>query len=195
MVTAVVAGFAHALEADHMAAVTTFVSRRPHPMRALGFGIRWGVGHSLALLAAGGLVILLGLRIPEGLARGLEFGVGAMLVGLGIWTLAGVRSGARNAHEHSHGESAGTAWVGAAHGLAGTAGFLALAPAALLGSRAMAGAYLLLFGLGTVVAMALYAGLAGLLFQGTAERVPTLARALRVITGIASIGIGAIWML
>ncbi len=48
LLTAVSLGFLHALEPDHMAAVTTFVSRRPRPREAVGFGVRWGLGHSAA---------------------------------------------------------------------------------------------------------------------------------------------------
>jgi hypothetical protein len=204
LLTALVAGFAHALEADHMAAVTAFVSRRPHPLRALGFGVRWGLGHSLALLVAGAGVILLDLQISEALVRGLELGVGVMLIGLGAWAIWSIlhlrTAGAahRRAHEHlhphSHSSVGGTTWVGAFHGLAGTAGFLALVPVALLSSPWLAGGYLLLFGAGTVAAMGLYALLAGLLFDRIGSRAPGLGVGLRALTAVASAVIGAFWM-
>lgn len=204
--TALVAGFAHALEADHMAAVTTFVSRRPHPLRALGFGIRWGIGHSLAILAVGGVLILLDVRIPDTLSRVLEFGVGALLLGLGVWVLG---SGAHQrlydrahsrahehgtAHSHVHVHGGATMWVGVAHGLAGTAALLALLPVALISSPWLAGGYLLFFGIGTVGAMGLYALVAGLIFHHAGNRLPALGGAMRVVTALASIGIGAMWM-
>lgn len=204
LLTALTAGFAHALEADHMAAVTTFVSRRPHPLRALGFGIRWGVGHSLALLLAGGVVILLDVELPDRMVRGLEFGVGAMLLGLGAWVLAGAlhlhrfRPEHRRAHRlglpHSHVHGRGTTWVGIAHGLAGTAGFLALVPAAIARSPGQAVGYLLLFGLGTVLAMGLYGLLAGLLFHRVGEHAPRMGRVLQLLAGAASAAIGILWM-
>lgn len=203
--TALLAGFAHALEADHMAAVTTFVSRRPHPLRALGFGIRWGVGHSVAVLAAGGVLILLDLRVPDGVAHALEFGVGLMLAGLGIWVLGGMLHRRRYnvahsaAHSggrpHSHLPGGGTAWVGMAHGLAGTAALLALLPVTLLSSPWLAGGYLLLFGAGTVAAMGLYALIAGLIFHRAGDRFPALGGAMRAAAGAASIAIGLVWML
>lgn len=196
LLTALVAGFAHALEADHMAAVTTFVSRRPHPMRAAGFGVRWGIGHSLALLAAGGGLILLDLRVPAELARGLEFAVGAMLLGLGAWALlAGAhRRSLSRAHAAGHSHSHPTTWVGAAHGLAGTAGFLALVPAAMIASPWLAGGYLLCFGLGTVAAMGLYGLLAGVVFHRAGTLAPPLGTSLRVATALASSAIGVLWM-
>lgn len=202
LLTALVAGFAHALEADHMAAVTAFVSRRPEPLRALGFGVRWALGHSVALLTVGGVVILLDLQLSAPLVRGMEFAVGAMLSALGAWALADAlrpRSQdrvQRNAHSrsHSHPHAGGTTWTGAAHGLAGTAGFLALLPAAFLSSPGLAGGYLLVFGTGTVVAMGLYGLAAGALFDRVGTHAPRLGRALRVAAAIASIGIGVMWM-
>lgn len=215
LLTALVAGFRHALEADHMAAVTTFVARRPRPIEALGFGVRWGIGHSLAILVAGGVLILLDLRVPEALEAGLEAAVGLMLVGLGAWVLVGVRQAARpraasavrggakddhaadlhehrGAHYHPHGRA--TIWVGVAHGLAGTAAFLALLPAALIGSAWLATGYLVLFGIGTVAAMGAYAVLAGWLFHRAGDGVPGLGMALRLAAALASIVIGVFWI-
>ncbi len=189
-----------------MAAVTTFVSRRPHPLRALGFGVRWGIGHSVAVLVLGGALILLDLRIPHGLESLMELGVGALLVGLGLWVLASVlhekRYSTAHTHAHTHGRPhshlperrQATVWVGVAHGLAGTAALLALLPVALIDSPWLAGGYLLFFGVGTAVAMGFYALVAGLIFHHAGERVPLLGGALRLVTGLASVAIGAVWM-
>jgi nickel/cobalt transporter (NicO) family protein len=205
LLTALVAGFVHALEADHMAAVTTFVSRRPKPIAALRFGLRWGLGHSAAVVAIGGVLIALDLRLSEGVARGLEFGVGAMLVGLGVWLLWSFLHG--RAHRfteadshghgdgHVHGEHGGAAtWVGVAHGLAGTAPLIAVLPVAFIASTPLAISYLLLFGLGTVAAMAIYALVAGVLFVKAGDRYPALGSGLRVVTALASAAIGGTWM-
>jgi sulfite exporter TauE/SafE len=205
LLTALIAGFRHALEADHMAAVTTFVARRPRPMEALGFGVRWGIGHSLAILVAGGALILLDVRVPEALEASLEFGVGAMLVGLGAWVMYGIRHAGRaghahgahagtRAHRHEHPHGRATVWVGVAHGLAGTAAFLALLPAALIDSPWLSASYLLLFGVGTVLAMGMYAVVAGLLFHHAGDRVPALGTGLRVAAAVGSIVIGLFWM-
>ena len=204
LATALFAGFVHALEADHVAAVTAFVSRRPHPLRALRFGVGWGMGHSVALGVLGGAVILLDLQLSSGVERGLEFGVGGMLLGLGFWAMAGLFHGAAlqsghvdahsHGHPHSHVHLAGTGWIGAAHGLAGTAGFLALLPVAFISSPWRAGGYLLVFGIGTVVAMGSYALLAGLLFHRVGRHAPALGRALRFLTALGSVVIGGLWM-
>ena len=200
LLTALFAGFTHALEADHMAAVTTFVSRRPHPLRALGFGVRWGLGHSLALLGAGGILIALDLQLPDPVVHGLELAVGVMLVGLGLWVMGTQlhRGTLGRAHDlahaegrsHAHVHPQGSTWVGAFHGLAGTAGFLALLPVAFISSPWLAGGYLLAFGLGTIVAMGLYALIAGLVFHRVGERMPALGTALRYLTGLGSVAVG-----
>lgn len=111
--TACVLGFLHALEIDHMLAVTTFVTRRPKLAVAAGFGARWGLGHSVAVLLAGGLLLATGLKLPTRFDALAEAAVGLMLLGLGAWAW---RSAARlhlhtpeehggHAHVHVHGEA------------------------------------------------------------------------------------------
>jgi ABC-type nickel/cobalt efflux system permease component RcnA len=211
LITALVAGFAHALEPDHMAAVTTFVSRRPRPLQAVGFGLRWGVGHSAAILVVGVVLIALDLRFSDVVARGLEFGVGGMLLCLGLWLLwsvlherahrladdgsAKVREceSAKVEHAHGHSHRHGTLWVGMAHGLAGTAPLVALV-ATMTSSPWAAGAYLLFFGVGTTLAMGVYAMVAGLVFDQAGMRVPHLGRTLRTLTALGSAVLGVVWM-
>src|SRR4051812_16335075 len=210
LLTALVAGFAHALEPDHMAAVTTFVSRRPRPLEAVGFGVRWGVGHSASLLLVGVALVALNVRVPARLTRGLEVGGGGVLLALGLWLLWSVlherahRLAASHATApdtsdaaagHAHGHRHGTLWVGVAHGLAGTAPLVALLPAATTRSGWTAAGYLLFFGVGTTLAMGLYAVAAGLVFDRAGARLPTLAGALRTLTALGSATLGVAWML
>jgi sulfite exporter TauE/SafE len=168
----------------------------------VAFGVRWGVGHSAALLAVGLVLVALDLRVPERLSRGLEFGVGGMLLGLGLWLLWSVlherahRLADRGGHAlpHAHSHAHGSLWVGMAHGLAGTAPLVALLPAALTRSPWMAGAYLLFFGVGTTVAMGVYAVAAGLVFDRAGARLPTLGRTLRTLAALGSAVLGVVWM-
>ncbi len=103
--TACMLGALHALEIDHMLAVTTFVSRRPALRTAAGFGVRWGVGHSVAVLVAGAVLIATGVHLPERLDAAGEALVGLMLVALGTWALLS----ARKLHLHSAEEHGGHA--------------------------------------------------------------------------------------
>src|SRR6202030_2205713 len=109
-------GMQHALEADHIAAVSSIAARRSHVGDIVKHGLTWGLGHTLSLFAFAGFAILLGQALPEDFARPLETAVGFMLVGLGahvLWRLWRDR-----VHFHRHGYSDGTVHV-QAHSHAG----------------------------------------------------------------------------
>ena len=74
--TALVLGFLHAIEIDHMVAVTAFISRRPTVPAALAFSLRWGLGHSLSVFAAGAILLATGVSWSPSLAGVLEGAVG-----------------------------------------------------------------------------------------------------------------------
>src|SRR5688500_9840788 len=95
--TALLLGAAHALEADHMAAVTAFAVRRPGPRSAALFGVRWAFGHGLAVVIAGTAVFALGVRLVPDDTAWVDRLVGVVLVALGVWTAARARS--LHAHE------------------------------------------------------------------------------------------------
>src|ERR1700712_4101240 len=104
----------HALEADHIAAVSSIAARRTHVGDIVKHGLTWGLGHTLTLCVCAGAAILLGHAIPEHLTRPLETAVGVMLIGLGshvLWRLwrdrvhfhkHGHADGAVHTHVHSH---------------------------------------------------------------------------------------------
>lgn len=75
-----------------MAAVSTFVARRPSPRQAALFGVRWAIGHGVSLLLLGSLLFALRATVehrqPALFSSGvLERVVGGVLVALGLWTL------------------------------------------------------------------------------------------------------------
>src|SRR3954451_16940315 len=83
-------GMQHALEADHIAAVSSIAARRSEVGDIVRHGLTWGLGHTLTLSAFAGLAVLLGQAIPETLGRPIEAAVGVMLIGLGapvLWRL------------------------------------------------------------------------------------------------------------
>ena len=94
-------GAAHAFEPDHMAAVTTFVTRRPTPRQAVRFGVQWALGHGFSLLLLGSLLFVLKVTLSETIAGSLEKLVGIALLGLGLWTLFQLRPGEWH-HTHGH---------------------------------------------------------------------------------------------
>lgn len=198
LATALLLGMGHALEPDHMAAVTTFVARRPRPGEALRFGVRWGAGHSAAILVAGGALVFLDLPVPDRVTRGLEFGVGTLLLVLGGWLLWSVLHERAHAlaapHAHPHAQRRGAGWVGIAHGLAGTGSLIALLQVTLAPAPSLAVAYLLCFGMGTVLGMGAYAAVAGVVFHRAGERFPRMAGGLRAATAVGSAALGVFWM-
>jgi len=98
-----VLGLKHALDADHLIAVATIVSDRKGWLSSSIVGIIWGIGHTLALLLIGLLVIAMQLEIPERVTQFLEFGVAAMLIVLGVNVLWKLYKGELlHLHLHKH---------------------------------------------------------------------------------------------
>src|SRR5215211_6761066 len=77
-------GMRHALEPDHMAAVSTLVSREPNGYKAALLGACWGLGHTIALLVAGLTLVILRTEMPAALADLFEIVVAITLIALGI---------------------------------------------------------------------------------------------------------------
>jgi ABC-type nickel/cobalt efflux system permease component RcnA len=219
--TAAMIGALHAFEADHMLAVTTFVSRRPALGEAVRFGARWGIGHSLAVLALGGLVVLAGLRWPERYDAVAEAAVGVMLAGLGLWALVSARklhlhtaeehgghahlhvhaAAARHDHGHHRGHEhgrlrahGGITLVGLLHGLAGTGGVVALLPVTLIENRALGVGYLAAFGVGVTLGMTLFALVAAAVMREANHRSLVWGRRASMLVGVAGMLVGAWWV-
>src|ERR687890_323791 len=76
-------GLKHATEADHLVAVSTIVSEQRSVWRSSIVGALWSLGHTAALLAAGVVLILLRVSIPERVAAALELAVALMIIFLG----------------------------------------------------------------------------------------------------------------
>lgn len=96
-------GLKHALDADHLVAVSTIVSERKGFLSSSIVGALWGIGHTTSLLIAGLIVIALHVQIPEKFAALMEFAVAGMLVFLGVrvlWRL--LRGGTLHLHLHTH---------------------------------------------------------------------------------------------
>jgi len=102
-------GLRHALDPDHVVAVSTIVSTEPSWRRSSLIGSFWGLGHATSLLTLGGLIVALRINITELAASRLEIIVSVMLVGLGVYAIRSARDGFRlHAHKHTHqGASAG----------------------------------------------------------------------------------------
>lgn len=175
-------GMRHATEADHLAAMATIASRGNTLRQTALQGAAWGIGHTITLFIFGGVALLLGGMIPDNYASLLELLVGLMLIGLGLDMLNQLRKrhihfhahshddGVRHFHAHAHARGSRheddphqhehpkklpqrALLVGLMHGMAGSAALIVLTAQSTenLSSGLL---YILLFGLGSVMGMA-----------------------------------------
>ena len=198
-------GLRHAFEPDHLAAISTLLTGERNIRRAAWLGVYWGIGHTLTLLVAGTLLVVLRTEMPPMVADVLAWAVVLMLVGFGFRALALSASQTPRGptHSHSHGVASGSMpvgpWtiarrplmVGAVHGLAGSGALTALITATIpsMGSRFI---YLLMFGAASTCGMAALSGLMG----WPIARIGThgvVARGVSVAVGSISIMLGLYW--
>ena len=196
-------GIRHALEPDHLAAVLTLMTGERSSAKAAWLGACWGLGHTLTLLAAGTMLVVLRTEMPAWASRAFEFGVVLMLVGFGVRAILLGAYRIPPGPTHTHG--AGTRkpiddrWslarrpllVGAVHGLAGSGALTALV-AATLPSTVTRLSYLALFGIGSTIGMAALSGLLGwpIATMGAHRAV---ARSLALAVGCVSTMLGLFW--
>ena len=207
----------HALEADHVAAVSSIASSRSDVRDIVKHGLTWGLGHTLTLFVFAGAAIAIGRAVPDHLSRTLETAVGIMLVGLGahvLWRLWRDRvhfhrhrhaDGIDHIHAHSHrhdvvahGQSRhlhqhGFRWrtliVGLMHGMAGSAALLVLA-VSQVASPVYGLFYVLLFGIGSMLGMGALSVVIAVPLAVSARWLTLANRALQGCVGVTTIAIG-----
>jgi nitrile hydratase accessory protein len=199
-----VLGMRHALEPDHLAAVSTLLTGERSSAKAAYLGACWGLGHTLTLLATGALLVMFRADMPTIAAQVFEFCVVMLLVGFGVRAIyqGACRVSARPTHSHGtpgafspfHMDRwtlARPLLVGAVHGLAGSGALTALV-VTTLPSTATRLAYLTLFGVGSIVGMAALSGLLGWpLARRGAHRL--FARTIALSVGCVSTALGLFW--
>ncbi len=209
-----VLGMKHALDADHVVAVSAIVGRSRNIFGASIVGAFWGIGHTITLFLVGFLILALKIAIPGKVALAMEMGVGIMLIFIGGVVAAGlirerldyhlhqhdgnshihvhkhIRS---EPHDHQHAIQRGyrSMAVGMVHGLAGSAALMLLVVSSLRST--MEGLfYIVIFGAGSVVGMVIVSTLIGLPFIYTAFRFSRLNRAITAFASLASMVLGTI---
>ena len=99
-------GLRHALDADHLAAVSTVLVERPALRASSAVGLWWGIGHTSTLLAVGAIVLAFGIHIPDEFELIAELAVGLLLVGLGGNLAFRLYRDRWHLHAHAHDEIA-----------------------------------------------------------------------------------------
>ena len=188
------AGFVHVLSGpDHLAAIAPYaVQGKVHAWKT---GVRWGFGHSAGVLGVGLLAMFARHAFPlELMSAWAERGVGVVLIGIGIWALRkAFRFGSAKSPTHAHGREAFA--VGTVHGLAGSSHLLGVLPALALPTDAAAATYLILFGIGTVAAMAAFSSAVGWISNHRRASALRSQNALLATCAICSMAVGAFWLL
>jgi hypothetical protein len=213
-------GMQHALEVDHIAAVSSIAARRTELGDIVKHGLTWGLGHTVTLLAFAGIAVLVGQAIPQAFARPIETCVGIMLVGLGahvLWRLWRDRvhfhphvhadgtihlhahshkgesvshAGASHAHAHAEGFRWRTLLVGLMHGMAGSAALLLLT-ASQASSPAIGLGYIALFGVGSMIGMGALSAVIAVPLVVSARWLSLANSGLQGAVGVITIAIGA----
>jgi len=218
-------GLEHTLDADHLVAVSSLITRKTSIFKASLTGMVWGLGHTVILLVAGIIILALKIIIPKSIEMSLEFIVGIMIVVLGVNVLfqlfrkrhkedsghSHMAGGHLHSHDHHHGNTHHVHThshddardhssdkhehyhqpfiVGIIHGLAGSASLMLLILASIE-SLWVGIAYIAIFGLGTLIGMAILGALMSLPFVLTSRNFEAWNRRIRFAAGTFSIIFG-----
>ena len=182
-VTSLLLGMRHATDPDHIVAVSTIVSREHSMSRASRIGVLWGAGHTLTILLVGGMIIAFKVAFTPRIGLSLELVVAVMLVLLGTLNVLGVSAGSAMMN------AVRPFAVGVVHGLAGSAAAtLLILP--LIEDARWAVLYLLVFGFGTIVGMAVMTLAIAAPAALASKRVAGLQRSIRLASGAVSLCFG-----
>ena len=208
-------GLRHALEPDHVVAVSTIVGECKSVRKSSLVGTFWGLGHMASLLFVSVVVLILRLSIPERVALWMEFAVAVMLVALGVnavrrsmrgWKMhihMHTHDGQRHIHVHLHrpgdehthyhrhllGFRTRPFFIGMVHGMAGSAALMILV-LATIPSVIGALVYIGVFGLGSIGGMLIMSSLMSLPFALTRKRFGMLSEALQLMVGLSGFAFG-----
>lgn len=212
-------GMQHALEADHVAAVSAIAARQSSARKIISHGAVWGIGHTLTLMIVAGGGLMLGLEFSDEMAGWLEAGVGVVLVLLGGHLLIALirerihfhlhRHNDDNVHFHAHSHAGETKphdkiphdhehpkklpfrtlFIGMIHGLAGSAALLVLT-AQTVQSPLVGFGYVVLFGVGSVFGMAILSAVIAIPLTYTARALTWVNRGIQGVVGVWTLALG-----
>ena len=211
-------GLRHAMEADHIAAIASLASRTQTLRHSVPIAMLWGLGHTTTLVFFGAIVLLFDTVVPAALSQSLETAVGIMLVALGIDVLYRLRKERihfhankhgpevphfhahmhqkktthdmeSHNHEHSQGLSFRAFLVGSMHGMAGSAALI-LITLQSIESIGLGLVYISLFGIGSIVGMALLSAAIAIPMAAASENLTQLYAWFRGGVGTGTIGLG-----
>ena len=211
-------GLKHALEVDHVAAVASLASKTTSVREGLTLGASWGLGHTITLFIFSSIVLILDTVVSAQLALTLEFFVGCMLVFMGGAIIKNIvkkrihlhmhnhSDGTTHLHFHSHAQdnvehqhthtqqfSIRALLVGMMHGMAGSAALIVLTldSVSSIETRLV---YIFLFGVGSVIGMALLSLLMIIPLRRSEYAANRTYQSLQVFIGLVTLFLGMIIM-
>ena len=210
-------GMQHALEADHVAAVSSIAARRDNVADIVKHGLTWGLGHTLTLFAFAGAALALGRAISDECparsrprsASCWSASAATCCGGCGatgfIFTSTAIRTGRctcmptamrgetvpheRASHSHEHGFRWRTLLVGLMHGMAGSAALLVLT-VTQAPSVAVGLGYVALFGIGSMIGMGALSTVIAVPIALSARWLTWANHGLQGAVGLVTIAIG-----
>jgi high-affinity nickel permease len=179
---------------DHLAAISTLATMSDDRRAGARVGLAWGLGHASGVWLVGLLLLALGSAIPlELVGAWSERLVGFAIIGVGVWGLLRARrERERAAIEHMHG-SRSALGIGLIHGVAGSSHLYGVLPALALGAGGRV-SYLIGFGVGSIIAMGLFASMLALLVGRLAGSRERMRRGVLLGACVVAIVIGLAWV-
>lgn len=203
-------GLVHALDADHIAAVSVLSSEKSNANSSLVFAIQWAIGHGLMLMLMSILFFWLGQALPGLLSAIAESIVGVVLILLGVMVIYKMQRQRLHIHFHTHqGLLPHAHWhqhqttekkshqhrhkatlVGSLHGMAGSAPLLLSLPLIQSASIVNLSLYITIFSFGVLVAMICFGGLLSVVIKKLTGNGQRYLHYLRFSVAMLSIVIG-----
>jgi len=110
-------GLIHALDADHVMAVSALANQNPSIKRTLFFSAYWALGHGGVLLICGVILFGFGIAVPETFANIAELLVGVLLIILGLSFFWQSRRQKIHVTKHTHNDVEHTHLVSESHSM------------------------------------------------------------------------------
>tara|TARA_Y100000768_G_scaffold194958_1_gene146286 strand:+ start:478 stop:1095 length:618 start_codon:yes stop_codon:yes gene_type:complete len=188
---ALVIGFNHAFEADHVLAVGNIANKRSKLLLAVKDGMYWGLGHTSMIFLVGCLIILAKWTVDVAQFEKFEVLVGLSMIALGGWRVYKYFVHESQEHDHPHDRNHKLAYgMGLVHGLAGS-GAVVLLALTDISSTVESLMYLILFGLGSVVGMMIVAGLFNIPFFKKLHMQKSVQLGFVVLSAVLCVGYGS----
>ena len=185
---------------DHLAAVAPLATATDERKHAAKIGGAWGLGHASGVWLVGLVLLAFGSLIPLDLVGAWsERIVGLAVLAVGVWGL--VRATGQGRHDHDghahHGAPLrgvpSALSVGVVHGVAGSSHLYGVLPALALGAGERL-SYLLGFGLGSILAMSVFAGALAALVSRVPQSRERIRRGVLLAASVIAVVIGLVWI-